>query len=161
PARAHVAWATAGAGAFAAERWTGTVPPAGRAVGLRACSPESGRVLLASRSEVRAGEFEPFRAAWSLEEVGSTAWKLARSAMGAGAYISRGPKSEWDVAAGVLLVVEAGGVATDLEGRPVALNRRDPSVHGVVAGCPEAHARLLARARPLPAPRLQRERTEG
>ena len=34
----------------------------------------------------------------------------------ADAFMSRGPKSEWDVSAGVLIVEEAGGRVTDLRG---------------------------------------------
>ncbi len=45
----------------------------------------------------------------------------------------------WDVAAGLLLVREAGGVVTDLEGRPA------PVAFGpIVAGNPAMHAWLLA-----------------
>jgi myo-inositol-1(or 4)-monophosphatase len=46
----------------------------------------------------------------------------------------------WDIAAGILLVREAGGVITDLEGKPC------PVAHtGVVAGNPAMHAWLLER----------------
>lgn len=44
----------------------------------------------------------------------------------------------WDVAAGILLVREAGGVVTDLDGRP-----RDLGHGPVVAGNPAIHAWLL------------------
>lgn len=45
----------------------------------------------------------------------------------------------WDVAAGILLIREAGGVVTDLEGRPA------PVSHGpIVAGNPTMHQWLLA-----------------
>ena len=44
----------------------------------------------------------------------------------------------WDVAAGILIVTEAGGVVTDLEGNPA------PLAHGpIVAGNPTMHAWLL------------------
>ena len=45
----------------------------------------------------------------------------------------------WDVAAGILIIREAGGIVTDLEGKP------DPVTHGpIVAGNPAMHAWLLA-----------------
>ena len=48
----------------------------------------------------------------------------------------------WDVAAGILLIREAGGVVTDLEGRPALV------AHGpVVAGNPKMHAWLLNQLR--------------
>lgn len=186
PAQAHVTWATTGNGAYEIEGWTGGTAGArrldargrrdqadadradgaradgARADGDRADVDGAAEVtLLASRSERAAGEFEPFEGAWTIREVGSTAWKLASVAMGRGSYISRGPKSEWDVAAGVLIVEEAGGVVTDLDGNAVVLNRREPYVHGVAAGPEPAHARLLARARALPSPRLGRDAWKG
>ena len=48
----------------------------------------------------------------------------------------------WDVAAGILLVREAGGISTDLDGNP------SPVAHGpIVAGNPAMHAWLLGRLR--------------
>ena len=44
----------------------------------------------------------------------------------------------WDVAAGALLVEEAGGVVTDWEGGPAYLSGN------VIAGSPDTHAALLA-----------------
>ncbi len=169
PARDHMVWATAGGGARAVEGWTAALAGGGSsamaaAIGQGApLDVASGRrgTLLASRSERRDGELEPFEGTWTIREVGSTAWKLAGTAMGRGAYISRGPKSEWDVAAGVLIVAEAGGVATDLAGRTIPFNRPEPYVHGIVAGWADEHARLLERARALPSPRLGRDRWKG
>lgn len=157
PARDHMVWATAGGGAFGLERWTAFGDDPDRA--MAAATPLDagagpGGLLLASRSERKAGEFDAFEGDWAIRELGSTAWKMAASAMGRGAYISRGPKSEWDVAAGGLIVSEAGGVATDLRGRPFRFNRPDPSVYGVVAGAPAEHGRLLEAAGGIRAPRL-------
>jgi myo-inositol-1(or 4)-monophosphatase len=51
----------------------------------------------------------------------------------------------WDIAAGILLIREAGGIVTDLEGDPC------PVAHtSVVAGNPGMHAWLLSRVRPSP-----------
>ncbi|MEW6059294.1 MAG: inositol monophosphatase family protein [Actinomycetota bacterium] len=49
--------------------------------------------------------------------------------------------SSWDVAAGALLIEEAGGVVTDWEGGPGYLSG------DILAGSPEVHAELLAIAR--------------
>jgi myo-inositol-1(or 4)-monophosphatase len=107
--------------------------------------------MLASRSEIAAGEFDGLRDGWHLQPVGSTAYKLAMVAAGTGsAYVSRGPKSEWDVCAGVLLVREAGGRVTDMEGGDPAFNRRDPYVHGMLAAEPTLHESLLRRVAELP-----------
>jgi myo-inositol-1(or 4)-monophosphatase len=121
-----------------AERGRGAHGASGR---LRA---REGATLVASRTEVAAGEFDALRRSWAVEPVGSIAYKLALVAAGrAAATLSRGPKSEWDVCAGTLLVEEAGGVVTDLENEPLRFNRPDPRTRGVVAGAPEAHARAL------------------
>lgn len=158
PAADCVVWATSGDGAFGVRGWSG-----GTAGAERMDLERKGAVdtLLASRSERARGEFAAFEEEWRIREVGSTAWKLAGVAMGWGAYMSRGPKSEWDVAAGAVIVAEAGGLVTDLEGRTIELNRESPHVHGVVAGSRGDHARLLDRARGLPAPRLDGDAWQG
>jgi myo-inositol-1(or 4)-monophosphatase len=80
--------------------------------------------------------------------MGSIELKLALVAAGRAAVtLSRGPKHEWDVCAGALLVEEAGGVATDVFGAPLAYNQPFPKVRGILAGAPMAHARALARIR--------------
>ena len=48
----------------------------------------------------------------------------------------------WDLAAGVLLVREAGGVVTDLAGREIGVEHT-----AVVAGNPAIHAWLLEQLR--------------
>ena len=51
---------------------------------------------------------------------------------------------EWDIAAGALIVEEAGGTITDQRGAPLRFNRADPRLDGVVAGGPSIHNALLA-----------------
>lgn len=115
-------------------------------------------VLLASRREIEAGELEPFGDEWAFEVLGSTAYKLARTAAAeADGFMSRGPKSEWDVAAGVLLVEEAGGRVTTLDGSRPRFNRPTPVVAGIVAGG-DVYDRLFAIVASLPPlARLQRQ----
>ncbi len=88
----------------------------------------------ASRSERKRGEFEPFENLVQVKTVGSIAYKLARVASGqADATWSRGPKSEWDICAGTLLIEEAGGWVADLDYQPFHFNRSFPKVSGIVA----------------------------
>ena len=90
--------------------------------------------ILASRSEFRAGKFKPFEPHANIRPVGSIAYKLALVAAGkADATISLDPKNEWDIAAGVLLVLESGGRVTDKEGAALVFNQRNTLVSGVVA----------------------------
>ena len=107
-----------------------------------------GNCMLASRSEIPRGEFEPFEASWEVVPTGSIQYKLALVAAGKGAAtLSRGPKHEWDVCAGALIVEEAGGVATDVFGDRLEYNQPFPKVKGILAGAPKAYANALAEAK--------------
>jgi myo-inositol-1(or 4)-monophosphatase len=118
--------------------------------------------VLASRTEIAAGEFAGLGEGWQVEPVGSTAYKLARVAAGRGdVYLSRGPKSEWDVCAGVLLVQEAGGLVTDLRGREPRFNGADPYVHGILAANAALHGMVLEQTAKLPAAGRLRQEEEG
>jgi myo-inositol-1(or 4)-monophosphatase len=121
------------------------------------------RTVLASRSEIAAGEFAGAGDDWQVQPVGSTAYKLARVAAGRGdAFLSRGPKSEWDICAGVLLVCEAGGVVTDLLHRPPRFNGADPYVHGIVAAASgRVHDDMMQRMNMLAPPTRLRHWKEG
>ncbi len=84
----------------------------------------------------------------------SLALRLAYVADGtADAMLAPGYKSEWDVAAGDVIVREAGGVVTDISGRPIRYNGSPPRPHGVLAGPPALHAAILERLRGYHPPR--------
>ncbi len=51
----------------------------------------------------------------------------------ADATFSLGPKNEWDIAAGVLLVSESGGNVTNKCGKPFVFNQRSTLIDGIVA----------------------------
>jgi myo-inositol-1(or 4)-monophosphatase len=161
PASRDLYWAERGRGAYHAAGCTGGVSagsgggrPAGVRLRIQEPDSERARSLLASRSEIARGDFAALLPRWELRPLGSTAYKLAGVASGAGrAYLSRGPKSEWDVAAGALLVTEAGGAATDLRGEALRYNRADPSVRGVLAAPGSLHGELLKMTEGLPSPR--------
>lgn len=109
----------------------------------------------ASRSEMKRGEFEPFAALVELNVVGSIAYKLARVAAGqADATWSRGPKHEWDICAGALLVSEGGGSCVDLDGAPLRFNKSFPKVNGLIADNGRLHDELLRTLSPHGAARV-------
>lgn len=58
------------------------------------------------------------------------------------------PTWEWDIAAATLIAERAGAVVSDGLGNPLAFNRADPRVEGVIAAAPALHAALIARIRP-------------
>jgi myo-inositol-1(or 4)-monophosphatase len=96
-------------------------------------------MLLASRSEIKRGEFKPFESSARIKPCGSIAYKLALLAAGiADATFSLGPKNEWDIAAGVLLVSESGGIVTNRSGAPFTFNQRSTLVDGIIATTKDA-----------------------
>ena len=103
-----------------------------------------GARVLVSNTEVGRGMWDRHRHELALQQIGSTAYKLGLVAAGLGdAYVSMKPKHEWDICAGVALILAAGGKATDLTGRPFRFNQADLEVRGVVVANPILHAGLL------------------
>lgn len=74
----------------------------------------------------------------------SLAYRLAKVADGRfGAMLTLRPSWEWDIAAGDLLLREAGGTITDRTGTPLRFNNPAPRLNGVVAGGSALHRALL------------------
>jgi myo-inositol-1(or 4)-monophosphatase len=104
----------------------------------------TGMTVDASRSERNRGEFEPFEKTVNVQTLGSIAYKLARVAAGqADATWSRGPKHEWDICAGSLLVNEAGGHCVDLDNRSFQFNKAKPKVNGIIATNQALHQQVI------------------
>ncbi len=74
-----------------------------------------------------------------IRRAGSAAIDLAHVACGRVDAFWELRLAPWDVAAGILLVREAGGLVTDFDGTPSS-----PAYAGIVAGNPTMHAWLLA-----------------
>jgi myo-inositol-1(or 4)-monophosphatase len=80
--------------------------------------------------------------------VNSVAYRLALVAANkAEATISLSPKNEWDVAAGALILEEAGGAVSDHLGGAFRYNRRDPRLPSVVGALPAIHHAIIERTR--------------
>ena len=94
--------------------------------------------MLGSRSESKRGEWDILEDAdFEVRPMGSVAYKLALVAAGrAGATWTLVPKNEWDVAAGVALVLAAGGHVYEPNGTPRRFNRPNPLLSGLVAHPP-------------------------
>ncbi len=101
-------------------------------------------LVLASRSEMGRGEWDWLKAApFEVRPVGSIAYKLAMVATGrADATWTFVPKSEWDVAAGVALVMSSGGIVRGLDGKPLAFNQSETKRDGLVAFASSVDTRL-------------------
>ncbi|RMD50123.1 MAG: 3'(2'),5'-bisphosphate nucleotidase CysQ [Alphaproteobacteria bacterium] len=88
----------------------------------------------------------------------SLAYRLATVAEGRfDAMLTLRPVWEWDVAAGALLVAEAGGLVRDALGRPPRFNTPRARLPGLLAGAPAVVEGLLERI----APETQRAAAEG
>jgi myo-inositol-1(or 4)-monophosphatase len=97
-------------------------------------------VVEASRSDMEKGRFTAFEPHLEIRPCGSIAFKLARLAAGAAdSVFSLTPKNEWDIAAGVMLVNEAGGIAARRSGDPFVFNQPTTLVDGIIAATAQAH----------------------
>jgi myo-inositol-1(or 4)-monophosphatase len=98
----------------------------------------AGARVLASRSEVKRGEWEGYRpGSFEMQAMGSVAYKLGLVAAGlADATWTLTPKHEWDVAAGVALVLAAGGKVVAGGPGEERFNRRKPKLSSLIATSP-------------------------
>ena len=105
-----------------------------------------GALVLASRSEVKRGEWKQFESAeFDIRPMGSVAYKLGLVAAGrADLTFTLVPKNEWDVAAGAALVESAGGWTLKLDHSPLRCNQKNPLISGLLAGSPFLRSPLLA-----------------
>lgn len=75
----------------------------------------------------------------------SLAYRLAKVADGRfGAMLTLRRSWEWDIAAGDLILREAGGASSDRMGAPLRFNNAQPLLDGVVAGNPAVQRALVA-----------------
>ncbi len=116
----------------------------------------NGRRILASGQEALCGAQiamdaialkKGWRAPWpgaSAVAANSTIYRFALVASGvADVTFALRPKWEWDIAAGALLVREAGGKVTDAAGAPLKFNSPDAKVQGYVAAAQDLHQKVM------------------
>lgn len=100
--------------------------------------------VVVSRQQTARGHFAALEHETVLRPLGSMALKLARVADGyAAGTFTHETRHEWDVAAGALLVEEAGGRVTDASGRALEFNTPHARFAGVVASNGRVHGRLV------------------
>ncbi len=108
----------------------------------------AGARIAASRSEGARRRFAALLPEVELVTIGSLAYKLALVAAGRlDAYLTWRPTRDWDVAAALLLLEEAGAVVSDAEGAPLRLNQPEPHHPGLIAAPPGLHGAILAATR--------------
>lgn len=88
----------------------------------------------------RSGTCPPFKCAYRP----SLAYRLGLVAEARfDAMLTLRPSWEWDIAAGALIIAEAGGTITNQRGAPLRFNNADPRLDGIVAGGTSIHAALM------------------
>ena len=106
-----------------------------------------GGLRMPSEATSLAASFWPERwDAVAVEKPNSLALRIAKVAAGeADAFIEGRTISEWDVAAAMLILQEAGGTVTDRAGAALRFNRAVPEVRGLVAASPALHEAVRGR----------------
>jgi myo-inositol-1(or 4)-monophosphatase len=106
-------------------------------------------VIAISPRELEMGRFRSLDALAAVRPMRSIAWALALAASGRiHGVATLEPENEWDVAAGTLLIQEAGGTLCDGSGQDLWFNRPDPRYEGIIAAhpsCPDPVAQQLRR----------------
>jgi myo-inositol-1(or 4)-monophosphatase len=101
-------------------------------------------VVLVNPPALERGVFRAIEAAAECRAMGSIAYTLAQVAAGrADATLNLDGLNEWDVAGGVLLIEEAGGMVMDRNGSPVCFNQAKTTIHGILAANKDLLDRLL------------------
>ena len=110
----------------------------GRPAGVSARPTLEGAKVVASRSEVKRGEWLGYREdLFEIRPMGSVAYKLGLVAAGlVDATWTLTPKHEWDVAAGVALVLAAGGAIVTGAPEETRFNRPKPLLTRLLAANP-------------------------
>ncbi len=125
--------------------WGGGARLNGAPIKVSAVADPARFSLLVSRSECREDGWPERFPSGTVHPISSIAYKLALVA--AGRYDATGsawPKSDWDLAAGDLLVSEAGGRVTTMRGQSLPYNRPKPRHPTCLAANPALHTALVA-----------------
>ncbi len=122
----------------------------GEAIHTTGASALAGAEILVSRSEMREAGWHAGLGEMAVTAISSIAYKLALVAAGrSDATATLWPKSEWDIAAGDLLVREAGGRIGAAAGAAIAYNRTRPRVRSIAAAGARLYAPLCERLEAL------------
>lgn len=112
--------------------------------------PQRSFEALVGRGEKRWRELPPLPPGGTSRGIGSVAYRLALLANGTGDAVLTGyGRSEWDVAAGIALCRAAGLRDSDILGEPLAFNKPDPHIRGLLVAEPGLHSRLAPHFRKL------------
>ncbi len=118
----------------------------GAAIAVTGRAGLAGATVLGTKSNFRDELWRGGRPPVEQRFMSSLAYRLALVGQGRfDAMITLRDAWEWDIAAGALVVTEAGGRIADRRGGALAFNNPRPLLDGVVAGAPGIAEALLAR----------------
>jgi myo-inositol-1(or 4)-monophosphatase len=101
-------------------------------------------VVLVNPPALERGIFRAIETAAECRPMGSIAYTLALVAAGrADATLNLDGLNEWDVAGGVLLIEEAGGMVMDRNGSTLSFNQAKTTIRGILAADKDLLDRLL------------------
>ncbi len=117
----------------------------GERLHVTGCESLGSAKIAASKKAIAQAGLESVRFAADRRFLKSLAHRLARVASGDvdGALATTG-SADWDLAAALLIVQEAGGTVTDLKGGPIRLNGASARHPAFVAAGPRLHGAILA-----------------
>jgi myo-inositol-1(or 4)-monophosphatase len=122
----------------------------GRPIQTTARRGLEGAKLISKRKFLNTGRWTKPWPEVELGMVASIALRLCHVAMGEfDGVVAAAPKSDWDVVAGDLIVHEAGGRMSDLDGRLMLYNRRETRQKGLLAAGAHLFDQILARTATL------------
>lgn len=116
----------------------------GNAIGVSAAAALRGAEILSNKASMAPSHWP--RGVPEIKRVfrSSLAWRLCLVAEGRfDGMVTLRPAWHWDIAAGALIVAEAGGRVSDAAGRPLRFNTAEPLSSGTLAGGAAVHAGLL------------------
>lgn len=103
-----------------------------------------GADILAARPNMNAKHWIGGTPAFNQSHRPSLAYRMALVARGAfDGMLTLRPCWEWDIAAGDLILREAGAICTDKAGEPLRFNNPTPKVDGVLAAGAALHSEIL------------------
>jgi len=147
PVSGQIYYAASGQGAY------GIGPGGRRRLHVTAVADPAEMCLVASRSHY-SSFIEAARRALgiaSVDQMGSVGLKVSRVAEGTcDLYLAATVSQEWDLCAPHALLLEAGGMLTNLCGEPVVYNRENPAAcRGLVVSNGRIHGRIVESLTPL------------
>ncbi|WP_417242042.1 3'(2'),5'-bisphosphate nucleotidase CysQ [Celeribacter sp.] len=118
----------------------------GQAIRVGNCQLPDGARVLMKKGVLAAEHWQGGPPSFVRKFRPSLAYRLALVAQGRyDAMMTLRPTWEWDVAAGSLIMEEAGGVVMDRTGARPAFNQPHPAINGLIAGCDTLSNAIVSR----------------